>query len=981
MQLVVPERHRRLHCCVAGHGLAWPADNGVAAGGKAHSAEVARRPSMMRRQPAAQPSRQNGDISRPAVGSVMSSVLSLDEDDEESRAQQRAASQLRSPPKREAQRQRSGAEASTASVLGSVAYGSRAGTDNDRFADIEDDDAATALELAASEDAQRARETEESSLKKQTSALRGPPKRPQPPSRPEPPQESSSQPQNGARGPPSGTGLAARPPTLRPRADEGPARPPKRREGNTPGRDGGKEEGKPSFSRRGFIDQERVRDREGGPDRAPAPRKRKVSASARRAQRQERAGRRAEERNKNVNEQEEIFEVGAEGMSVAELSQRLAVRAPELLAKLFERGIAAHVNQVLDRDMVKSLAEDFDVMALDQEAVEVSSAAKKRAPTAIESMDDEDSDLQSRPPVVTVMGHVDHGKTSLLDYIRKSKVAAGEAGGITQAIGAYTVELPESEGSGAEGPTAITFLDTPGHEAFSAMRARGTRVTDVAVIVVAADDGVRPQTEEAISHARAAEVPIIIAINKIDKEGANVERVKQQLSEAGLLPEEWGGQTPMCEISAKKGMGVDELLETVLLVAEVEELSADPTVPATGSVIEAHMDRQTGPVATLLVASGTLRAGDIVAAGGAYGKVRSMQDSLGSVSAASPSFAVQMVGLNALPVAGDDFVVCGSDSEARKKAAEVESRIRQSRLLAQSTSSMVSMRSMMSSLDEDGDEAMHNEELRLNLILKVDASGSLEAVRSALGQLPQDTISLRFLHAAAGPVTGADIDLAAAAEGSLVIAFNTSIAESVMSSAKTAGVEVLQFSVIYELIDRIRAAMEGQLDPFEERIALGEATVRAVFGSGSRRVAGCMVTEGSLKRDGVAQVIRKKKTIYEGKIMSLRRVKDDVKEIGEVFSREFLSLFLDGSLQQLQITTPGVARELNSPQQYTPCLMEVEALSLAGSDRLDQINLQGLAQIPSLRVLDLRNTALVTDLRQALALLREQRIHKPYSCR
>lgn len=709
---------------------------------------------------------------------------------------------------------------------------------------------------------QQAEYTQEAEPARAAVTLTGPPKR--------------SQAQVAAAAAPAarpGQAGAARRPDMRkpaPKPDGEPSRPAK----PTRSRGGGlvvqEEEPQPSGSRRGKIDEIRLSEREG--DRPAPQRRRKPNAGARRAAREERKERRSGIRSRNANEQEEVFEIGLQGMSLAELSHRLAIPAHELLTKLFERGIAAQVNQILDRETVKSLAEEYDVLTLDQEEDEVDKRARKAA-----RGDDEEEGLQPRPPVVTVMGHVDHGKTSLLDYIRKAKVAAGEAGGITQAIGAYTCELPPTEDG--EGPGQITFLDTPGHEAFSAMRARGTRVTDIAVIVVAADDGVRPQTLEAISHARAAEVPIIVAINKIDKDGANIDRVKQGLSEAGLLPEEWGGTTPMVAISAKRGQNVDELLETVLLVAEIEALSANPDKLAEGTVIEAHMDRQTGAVATLLVSSGTLRAGDAVAAGAAHGKVRLMRDSLGQVSEAMPSIAVQMTGLNSLPAAGDDFIVCATEAEARKRASAIVDAIRQDRLLAQAGNTMISTRSTFASLDEDMfDQPV--EELKINIILKTDTSGSIEALKSALAALPQERIGIRYLHAAAGPVTAADVDLAAAAEGSRVIAFNTPVSESVLANAKTAGVEVHTYTVIYELIDEVRAAMEGELGYTEERVALGEAAVRAVFGSGSRKVAGCMVTEGLLKRDAVAEVKRGSRTVHEGKIISLRRVKDDVKEIG-----------------------------------------------------------------------------------------------------
>ncbi|BDA49072.1 Translation initiation factor IF-2 [Coccomyxa sp. Obi] len=591
----------------------------------------------------------------------------------------------------------------------------------------------------------------------------------------------------------------------------------------------------------------------------------KQDPTARRSSRAQRRMERAEAREAAAPVREEIFEVGDEGMSVTDVSRLLAVSPAEVVKTLFMQGIMVQVNQVLDKATVKMVAEAFEVEVLDKEEEGVDAMARK----TVDYLEDEDEDLlQPRAPIVTVMGHVDHGKTSLLDYIRKTRVAVGEAGGITQAIGAYTVDVPS-----ADDTKQITFLDTPGHEAFSAMRARGTRVTDIAIVVVAADDGVRPQTIEAISHAKAAGVPILVAINKIDKEGANVERVKQGLSEVGLLPEEWGGQTPMVPISAKKGDGVDTLLETVLLMAEVEELMANPDRHARGTVIESHLDKRTGPVATVLVAVGTLRTGDVVQAGGTYGKVRSMRESRGDVTEAGPSIAVQMVGLNGVPTAGDDFAVCDSEQEARKQAEAIEIGMRMDRLAQQAGESMVTTNTL-ASMDEDDDSALK----RFNLILKADATGALEAVKAAVGVLPQDRVQPRFLLAAAADITTSDVDLAFAS-GALILGFNIEPSEAVQAAAKQYGVEMRSYRVIYDMVDDLRALMEGKLAPTEERTPLGEAEVRAVFGTGSRIVAGCMVTEGAIKKGCLAVVKRGKKTVHEGKVASLRRVKDDVKEV------------------------------------------------------------------------------------------------------
>ncbi|CAK0786401.1 hypothetical protein CVIRNUC_009614 [Coccomyxa viridis] len=592
----------------------------------------------------------------------------------------------------------------------------------------------------------------------------------------------------------------------------------------------------------------------------------KVDISTRRSSRAQRRMDRADARRDAAPVREDIFEIGNEGLSVTELSQKLALPTGEVVKTLFMQGIMVQVNQVLDKDTVKLVAKEYEVEVIDKEEAGIDTMAKK----TVDYLEDEDVELlQPRPPIVTVMGHVDHGKTSLLDYVRKTKVAFGEAGGITQAIGAYTVDVPAESGA-----KHITFLDTPGHEAFSAMRARGTKVTDIAIVVVAADDGVRPQTLEAISHAKAAGVPILVAINKIDKEGANIDRVKQEMSENGLLPEEWGGETPMVAISAKKGDGVDDLLETVLLMAEVEELLANPDRPARGTIVESHLDKKTGAVATMLVAAGTLRQGDVVQAGAAFGKVRTMRESKGEVTEAGPSIAVQMVGLNAVPVAGDEFSVCSTEQEARKNAEAVELAMRLDRLQAQAGASMVTTNTLASMDEDESDAALK----RFNIILKADATGALEAVKAAINALPQDRVQPRFLLAAASDITKSDVDLAFASDG-IILGFNIEPSEAALAHAKQYGVDMRSYRVIYDIVDDIRAMMEGKLAAVEERMPLGEAEVRAIFGSGSRIVAGCMVTEGQVRKGCHAVIMRNKQKVHEGKVTSLRRVKDDVKEV------------------------------------------------------------------------------------------------------
>lgn len=412
-------------------------------------------------------------------------------------------------------------------------------------------------------------------------------------------------------------------------------------------------------------------------------------------------------------------------------------------------------------------------------------------------------------------------------------------------------------------------------QAFSAMRARGARVTDLAIIIVAADDGVRPQTLEAISHAKAAGVPIVVAINKIDKEGANPDRVKQELTEVELIPEEWGGKTPMVAISAKKGNGVDELLETVLLVAELEELAANPERPGTGTVLEARLDRKAGPVATLIVQNGHLRVGDSIAAGSSYGKIRSMRTSGGDVSEIGPSIAAQVLGLNSVPQAGDEFEVFDSESRARQAAEAVEDARRLERLSEMAGGGNMVTLSSLASMDDEAEEQVLQ---RMNIILKADASGSCEAVKAALSALPQDTVMLRYLLAAPGDITASDIDLAIAS-GGMVLGFNVEPSDAVAAEAKKNSVTLRTYSVIYDLVDDVRAAMEGRLRTVEEKVKIGEATVKAVFGSGGRKAAGCVVTDGILSKDAAIVVKRGKRTIHEGKLSSLRRVKDDVKEV------------------------------------------------------------------------------------------------------
>ena len=552
-------------------------------------------------------------------------------------------------------------------------------------------------------------------------------------------------------------------------------------------------------------------------------------------------------------------------LTVRDLSELMKVPETEIIRTLFFKGMAVNITQTLDVDTIEMIARDFEMTV---ETPSTQSAAIKT--TEMIDVSDWES-LQRRPPVVTIMGHVDHGKTTLLDSIRKTKVAQGEAGGITQHIGAYHVDV-EHNGK----PEQIVFLDTPGHEAFTAMRARGARVTDIAVLVVAADDGVQPQTKEAISHARAAEVPIVVAINKVDKPSANPDRIKQELTEQGLVAEDWGGETIMVPVSALRGENLDNLLEMILLVAEVEELVANPDRLAKGTVIEANLDRTKGPVATLLVQNGTLRVGDSIVAGSVFGKIRAMIDDRGQkVEAATPSFAVEILGLSDVPAAGDEFDVYESEKEARSIADQRTIEQRNTRLQQALSSRRVSL----STLSIQAQEGQLKE---LNLILKADVQGSVEAILGALKQLPQNEVQIRVLLASPGEITETDVDLAAAS-GAVVVGFNTTLASGARASADREGVDIRDYNIIYKLLDDIQGAMEGLLDPEEVEEHLGFAEVRAVFTVGRGAVAGCYVQSGKLVRNRFLRVRRGKEIVYQGVLDSLKRMKEDSREVATGF--------------------------------------------------------------------------------------------------
>lgn len=552
-------------------------------------------------------------------------------------------------------------------------------------------------------------------------------------------------------------------------------------------------------------------------------------------------------------------------LSIRELATALVVPETEIIKKLFFKGMAVNITQTLDIPTASMVAEEL--------GVEVETAEEEAAATKVTEMleaGDMES-LQRRPPVVTIMGHVDHGKTTLLDAIRETKVAQGEAGGITQHIGAYHVDV-EHEGKMQQ----VVFLDTPGHEAFTAMRARGARVTDIAILVVAADDGVRPQTIEAISHAKAAGVPIVVAINKIDKAGAQPDRVKNELTEQGLQPEEWGGDTIIVPVSAIQKENLDTLLEMILLVAEVEDLQANPDRLARGTVIEANLDKARGPIASLLVQNGTLKIGDSLVAGSVFGKVRAMIDDRGArVDSAGPSFAVELLGLGDVPAAGDEFEVFASEREARAVANKRTDEQRQSRLQQVMASRRVTLNSLSA-------QAQEGELKELNLILKGDVQGSVEAILGSLRQLPQNEVQVRVLFAAPGEITETDVDLAAAS-GAVIIGFSTTLANGARAAADREGVDVREYNIIYQLLDDIQGAMEGLLEPEQVEEPLGQVEVRAVFAVGRGAVAGCYVQSGKAVRNCNIRVKRNSKVVYEGILDSLKRMKEDTKEVATGF--------------------------------------------------------------------------------------------------
>ena len=542
-----------------------------------------------------------------------------------------------------------------------------------------------------------------------------------------------------------------------------------------------------------------------------------------------------------------------EGITVGELAEKIGRQSSEVIKALFMEGKLVTINSALDDETVELVCMGYDI-----EATKV----KEREEDSLEDdIPDDPADMKERPPIVTIMGHVDHGKTTLLDKIRETHVAAGEAGGITQAIGAYQVEINGRK---------ITFLDTPGHEAFTAMRARGASVTDIAVIVVAADDGVMPQTREAVDHAKAAGVPIIVAVNKMDRPDANPDRVMQEMSELDLMPEEWGGETIYVQTSARMGDGIDDLLETIITVSDVRELKANPNRIATGTVIEAKLDKGRGPVATLLVMNGTLHQGEPVVVGTSFGKIRRMTDENGrELTEAGPSAPVEIIGLNDVPEAGDMFRSFENEKEARalaerRKRRKIEADRRR-------TSAMT--------LDDLAQQIEAGDIKEIPIIIKADVQGSAEAVRSSMEKLDVKGVKVNVIHSTAGAVSESDIMLASASKA-MIIGFNVRPDANIRKKAEEAGVEIRLHNIIYKATEEMELAMKGMLEPVYEEVITGQAEIREIYKvSRIGTIGGCMVTDGKLRSSNSVRLIREGVVVYTGKLGSLRRFKDDVREV------------------------------------------------------------------------------------------------------
>lgn len=578
-----------------------------------------------------------------------------------------------------------------------------------------------------------------------------------------------------------------------------------------------------------------------------------------------------------------------ETISVSELAQKMSIKAVEIIKALMKMGSMVTINQVLDQETAMIVVEELGHIA---------KPAKADDPDAYlidTNTDHKDVILEPRAPVVTVMGHVDHGKTSLLDYIRRTRVASGEAGGITQHIGAYHVNTPRG---------MITFLDTPGHEAFTAMRARGAKVTDIVILVVAADDGVMPQTKEAIHHAKAAGVPIVVAITKIDKPDANSERVRQELVAEGVVPEDWGGDAMFVEVSAKSGQGIDTLLEGILLQAEVLELKAPKETAAKGIVIEARLDKGKGAVATMLVQSGTLKRGDAILVGAVFGRVRAMLDENGkSIHEAGPSIPVEIQGLSEVPMAGADFIVLADEKKAREIALFRQGKFRDVKLAKQQAAKLENMFEQMS----------EGEVRTLSLIVKADVQGSCEAIASSLEKLSTAEVKVNLIHSAVGGITESDVNLALASKA-IIIGFNSRADATARRLAESSGVDIRYYNIIYAMVDEIKAALSGMLTPDKKESIIGMVEIRQVFTiSKVGTIAGCYVTEGIVKRGSQIRVLRNNVVVHSGELDSLKRFKDDVKEVKSNFEcglsvRGFNDLQVGDQLEVFEIVE--VARAL-----------------------------------------------------------------------
>ena len=562
-----------------------------------------------------------------------------------------------------------------------------------------------------------------------------------------------------------------------------------------------------------------------------------------------------EEAEKNAEAACGVIEIG-ETITVKELCEKLGKPTNDVIKNLIFLGVMAGVNQEIDFATAEKLCEKYEVLV-----------EKKQEETELEAFEEEtdivEENLVKRPPIVTIMGHVDHGKTSLLDAIRHAKVTASEAGGITQHIGAYTVSLNGEK---------ITFLDTPGHEAFTAMRARGAQVTDIVILVVAADDGIMPQTKEAINHCKAAEVPMIVAINKIDRPGANVDRVKQELTEHGLVAEDWGGDTICVPVSAKTGENLESLLEMVLLTAEMQELQADPNRKAKGTVIEAKLDKGRGAVASLLIQNGTLNVGDSILVGSTYGRIRAMFDDRGKkIKSAGPSIPVEILGLSEVPAAGDRFIVCKDEKTARNMAE-----VRKQKIKADShqASNRVSLEDLYSQIQE-------GKVKELAIVVKADVQGSVEAIRQSLEKLSTDDVKVRVIHGAVGAITETDVTLAAASNA-LVIGFNVRPDSNATVQSEKENIEIKTYRIIYDAIEDVKSAMIGMLEPEYKEVINGKAEVRMTYKiSNVGTIAGCYVIDGKIVRNSEVRVIRDGIVIFESTLASLKRFKDDAKEVAK----------------------------------------------------------------------------------------------------